>query len=41
MIQAIKDRKVVPYSSNRKMIASLRYGLRSIFNWSKRGFHDM
>ena len=25
----------------RKMIASLRYGLRSIFNWSKRGFHDM
>ncbi|MBQ7702451.1 MAG: PHP domain-containing protein [Candidatus Methanomethylophilaceae archaeon] len=41
VIQAIKDRKVVPYSSNRKMIASLRYGLRSIFNWSKRGFHDM
>ena len=41
VIQAIKEKKVEVFSSNRKMIASLRYGLRSIFNWSKRGFHDM
>ena len=41
VIQAIREKKAVPFSSNRKVIASLRYGLRSIFNWSKRGFHDM
>lgn len=41
VIQAIRDRKAVPHSTNRKPIASLRYGIRSIFNWTKRGFHDM
>ena len=41
VIQAIRDKKVKAFSSNRKKIHSLRYGLRSIFNWCKRGFHDM
>ena len=41
VVQAIKDRRTEVFSTNRKKIASLRYGLRSIFNWSKRGFHDM
>ncbi len=41
VIQAIKDRQVQAFSSNRKKIHSLRYGIRSIFNWCKRGFHDM
>ena len=41
VIQAIRDREAVPYSTNRKLIASLRYGIRSIFNWTKRGFRDM
>ena len=41
VIQAIKEGKVKAISSNRKKIHSLRYGIRSIFNWCKRGFHDM
>ena len=41
VIKAICEGKAEPHSSNRKKIASLRYGLRSIFNWTKRGFHDM
>ena len=41
VIQAIREKKVAVFSSNRKKIHSLRYGLRSIFNWCKRGFHDM
>ena len=40
-IQAIRDGKVELHTTHRKKIASLRYGLRCIFNWSKRGFHDM
>lgn len=41
VIKAIREKRAVPFSSNRKMTHSLRYGLRSIFNWCKRGFHDM
>lgn len=41
VIRAILDKRVDAYSSNRNRIGSLKYGLRSIFNWSKRGFHDM
>ena len=41
VVQAIKDRKTEVFSSNRRPIASLRYGLKSIFSWTKRGFHDM
>ena len=41
VVQAIRELKARPFSTNRKTIASLRYGLRSIFNWTKRGFRDM
>ena len=41
VIEAIREGKAEPFSTNRKLIASLRYGIRSIFNWSKRGFRDM
>lgn len=41
VIQAIKDGRVKAFSSNRGKIGSLKYGLKSMFNWSKRGFHGM